>query len=89
MYFFLKTGILKEKTGNFSHWPNILEETHMTQEKINRLNELARRSRTVPLSPEEKAEQQVLRQEYLAAIRRNLRATLESIEVVDGPDHSE
>ncbi len=61
----------------------------MTQEKINRLNELARRSRTAPLSSEEKAEQQALRQEYLAAIRRNLRATLESIEVVDAPDQSE
>lgn len=61
----------------------------MTQEKINRLNELARRSRTAPLSSEEKAEQQALRQEYLVAIRRNLRATLESIEVVDAPDQSE
>ena len=61
----------------------------MTQEKINRLNELARRSRTAPLSSDEKAEQQALRQEYLAAIRRNLRATLESIEVVDAPDQSE
>ena len=61
----------------------------MTQEKINRLNELARRSRTAPLSSEEKAEQQARRQEYLVAIRRNLRATLESIEVVDAPDQSE
>ena len=33
---------------------------------IERINELARKSRTEGLTPEEKAEQQKLRQEYIA-----------------------
>ncbi len=58
----------------------------MEQGKIDRINELARKSRTeAGLTPEEKAEQAALRQEYLAAIRANLTAQLDST-VIQYPD---
>lgn len=56
----------------------------MTQEKINRINELARKSRTPEgLTEEEKAEQAKLRQEYRDGIKANLTGQLENIEFVD------
>ncbi|MBR0400692.1 MAG: DUF896 domain-containing protein [Mogibacterium sp.] len=55
----------------------------MDSKMIDRINELARKSKTTGLSEEEKEEQAVLRAEYIAAIRADLRATLESIEIVD------
>ncbi len=55
----------------------------MEQEKILRINELAKKSKETGLTDAEKAEQKVLREEYLAAIRKNFRQTLESIEIVD------
>lgn len=58
----------------------------MEQAKIDRINELARKSRTdAGLTPEEKTEQASLRQEYLAAIRANLTAQLDST-VIQYPD---
>ena len=41
----------------------------MTQEKIARINELAHKSKTTGLTDAEKAEQQTLRQEYLADVK--------------------
>lgn len=55
----------------------------MERAKIDRINELAHKSKIEELSPEEKAEQQVLRQEFLSAIRADLKASLEQIEIVD------
>lgn len=55
----------------------------MEQEKILRINELAKKSKEEGLTEEEKLEQKELREEYLAAIRKNFRNTLESIEIVD------
>lgn len=56
----------------------------MTQEKINRINELARKSRTPEgLTEEEKAEQAKLRQEYRDGIKANLEGQLSNIEFVD------
>ena len=53
-------------------------------EKIARINELARKSRTEEgLTPEEKAEQQRLRQEYVQAFRGSMTSQLESIVIVD------
>ena len=40
----------------------------MTEEKIARINALAKKSKTTGLTKAEKAEQQALRQEYLAGI---------------------
>lgn len=60
----------------------------MDQTKIDRINELARKSKTdAGLTPEEKTEQASLRQEYLAAIRANLTAQLEHT-VIQYPDGS-
>ena len=41
----------------------------MTEEKIARINALAKKSKTAGLTEAEKAEQQALRQEYLADIK--------------------
>ena len=59
----------------------------MTDEKIQRINELAKKAKTEGLTDEEKAEQQTLRQEYIEAYRKNLEAQLGSI-VVQNPDGS-
>ncbi|MCI5701124.1 MAG: DUF896 domain-containing protein [Lachnospiraceae bacterium] len=53
----------------------------MNEIQIARINELARKSKSVGLTPEEKEEQQKLRQEYIAAIRMNMRAQLDQIDI--------
>ena len=55
----------------------------MTAERIARLNELARKKKTIGLTEEEKVEQAMLRQEYLAAIRASLTAQLDNVYYVD------
>ncbi len=55
----------------------------MDRKKIDRINELAKKAKAVGLTDEEIAERDVLRKEYLAAIRENFRQTLENIEIVD------
>ena len=55
----------------------------MTEERIARLNELARKSKTIGLTEAEKQEQALLRQEYLAAIRLSLEAQLDNVYFVD------
>ena len=55
----------------------------MEQYKLDRINELARKSKTTGLTEEEKSEQAVLRKEFLAEIRADLKATLESIEIIE------
>jgi len=55
----------------------------MDQVKIDRINELAHKSKEVGLTEEEKLEQHELRQEFLDAIRADIRATLDNIEIVD------
>ncbi len=54
----------------------------MERKLIERINELAKKSREKGLTEEEKAEQQKLRQEYIAAFRGNLKKQLDNIEVV-------
>ena len=51
----------------------------MTQEKIDRINELARIARERGLTAEEQAERTALREEYIAAFRGNLEAQLKTI----------
>ena len=53
----------------------------MTNEKIARINELYKKSKAEGLSEEEKKEQAELRQEYLAAVRQNLKAQLNNIDI--------
>ena len=55
----------------------------MTEERIARLNELARKKKTIGLTEEEKQEQAMLRQEYLAAIRASLEVQLDNVYYVD------
>lgn len=55
----------------------------MEKSKIERINFLARKSKTEELSPEEKAEQKLLRDEYRADFRRSLMGQLDNVYVVD------
>jgi Uncharacterized protein conserved in bacteria len=55
----------------------------ITKEKIDRINELARKSKAEGLTEEEKLEQGLLREEYIDAFKANLRSQLENIEFVD------
>ena len=50
---------------------------------IDRINELARKSKAEGLTEEEKAEQAKLRQEYIAAVRLNLRTQLDNINILE------
>ena len=56
---------------------------YMEKAKLDRINELAHKSKAEGLSPEEKEEQAILRAEFLAEIRADVKASLESIEIVD------
>lgn len=55
----------------------------MDTQKIDRINELYHKSKSVGLTEEEKKEQAALRQEYLAAIRGSLRNNLNNISIVE------
>lgn len=55
----------------------------MEQSKIDRINFLARKSRTEELTPEEKEEQAVLRREYIDSFKRSLVGQLENTYIVD------
>ncbi|HIT58369.1 MAG TPA: DUF896 domain-containing protein [Candidatus Faeciplasma pullistercoris] len=57
----------------------------MEKAKIDRINFLAKKSRAEGLTDAEKAEQQLLRNEYREAVVGNLRAQLDRIEFVE-PD---
>ena len=50
----------------------------MNQEKIDRINALAKKSKTVGLTEEEKQEQAVLRREYIDAFKASLVSNLEN-----------
>lgn len=53
----------------------------MNEQKINRINELYRKSKAEGLTEAEKKEQKLLREEYIAAIRGNLKSQLDNIDV--------
>lgn len=55
----------------------------MDHEKIERINELARKKKSGELTAEEAAEQQMLRAEYIAEFRENTRAVLERVVIVE------
>ena len=59
----------------------------MNQKDIDRINELYHKSKKEGLTAEEKAEQKKLRTDYIMAIRRNLRGSLDNIDV-ENPDGS-
>ena len=53
----------------------------MDKKLTDRINQLSRKSKAEGLSPEEKAEQQDLRKEYLKEFRSNFRQQLENVEI--------
>ena len=55
----------------------------MDEKKIARINELAHKAKAEGLTPEETAERDALRQEYLNAIMRNAREVLDNTYIVD------
>lgn len=55
----------------------------MEQSKIDRINFLAKKSRTEELTPEEKEEQAALRREYIDSFKRSLVGQLENTYIVD------
>ena len=59
----------------------------MEKEKVARINELARKSKETPLTPEELAEQKALRDEYIAEIRASFGGMLDNT-VIQRPDGS-
>ena len=61
----------------------------MDQKKIDRINELSKKSKTIGLTEAEKAEQTELRNEYRAAFRRSLSSQLENTYIMepDGTKH--
>lgn len=61
----------------------------MTQEKINRINELAKRNKTQGLSPAEEEERDLLRQEYIASVRASLTSQLDNTYFVDDKGNQE
>ncbi len=59
----------------------------MEKAKIDRINELARKSKVEPLTDEEKAEQKALRDEYIAEFRLSFGGILDNT-VIQYPDGS-
>ena len=53
----------------------------ITQKDIDRINELYHKQKGEGLTPEEKEEQSKLRGAYIAAIRQNLRGSLNNISI--------
>ena len=59
----------------------------MEKQKLERINELAKKSKTEELSPEEKQEQTELRKEYINEIRASFGAMLDNT-IIQYPDGS-
>ena len=59
----------------------------MEKQKIDRINELARKKKTVGLTEAEVREQAELRREYLDGFRANMEAVLAGV-VIQNPDGS-
>lgn len=55
----------------------------LSREKLNRINELANKKKTVGLTEEEAREQSKLRGEYLQAFRASMKQTIENVTIVD------
>lgn len=53
----------------------------ITDEKLARINELARKAKAEGLTSDETKERDVLRREYIEAVRANLRGQLNNINI--------
>lgn len=61
----------------------------MEQSKIDRINELARKAKTIGLSDAETVERDYLRREYVASVVGNLKSQLDHVYLVDEQGHEE
>ena len=55
----------------------------VTKEQIDRINELAKKKKTEGLTEEEQADQKAPCRAYIDAFKANLKAQLDTIEIVD------
>lgn len=55
----------------------------MKQEQIDRINELYRKSKAEGLTEKEKKEQDLLRKQFVADVKKNLTAQLNNIDMVN------
>lgn len=55
----------------------------MEQKKLDRINELARKSKTCELTDREKEEQASLRREYIDSYKKSLVSQLENTYIID------
>lgn len=55
----------------------------LSKEKLARINELSKKSKSIGLTTEEAKEQSKLRSEYLEAFRKSMTNTLENVKVID------
>ena len=61
----------------------------MEQKKIDRINELARKAKSVGLTEEETAERDALRREYIDSVVGNLKGHLDNTYFVDEKGNKE
>lgn len=59
----------------------------LSNEKIERINELSLKSKSGVLTPSEKIEQKNLREEYIQSVRSSLKSSLLSLNIVDEEGH--
>jgi uncharacterized protein YnzC (UPF0291/DUF896 family) len=57
--------------------------TMLSKEKMQRINELSRKSKTTELTQAEKQEQKELREEYLKVFRRSFKQDLHGVTFID------
>ncbi|ERN53323.1 DUF896 domain-containing protein [Alkalihalophilus pseudofirmus] len=55
----------------------------LSKDKIARINELSKRSKSTGLTKSEEKEQQALRKEYIQTFRKSFKNQLHSVKVVD------
>ncbi|GLI83081.1 DUF896 domain-containing protein [Rossellomorea marisflavi] len=60
----------------------------LSKEKMNRINELSKKSKSTGLSADEAKEQTRLRKEYLETFRQSMKGTIENTRIFD-PDGNE
>lgn len=59
------------------------EEYRMEQHKIDRINELAKKHKSVGLTPEEETERAALRREYIDSVVGSLKGNLDHVYFVE------
>ena len=68
---------------------NDTEVDMLEKEKIDRINQLARKAKAEELTEEEKAEQQLLRKEYIEKFREHFRSHLDRVKFVEDMSEEE